>query len=223
MNDPVRRHDLVDDAQRTMQAVALIRLGARLQMLEIECALPYDRLARLYREVRGVAAPKGMLPSSTDWYMTWLANLHASLFHGIYRFLRNDAGCSRLDALVKGYTLYAEHGGAAGIALPLDLTRAWMLVRFIDGGVLDLAPCARCGASFVTYRYALRRHTVCVACRLPARAGKRAVHAPPRVDPVAPCATRQDARATIMSRCKGGTVATRGCGAGGWRGERDAG
>lgn len=202
MNDPATRRGLADDAQRTMQAATLIRLGARLQMLEIECALPHDHLARLYREVRGVAAPKGMLPSSTDWYMTWRANLHASLFHGIYRFLRNDAGCARLDALIKAYMLYAEHAAAADVALPLDLTRAWMLVRFVDGAVLELAPCVHCGASFVTYRHALRRHPVCVACRLPARAGKGAA--------AAQRATRQDRRTPIRPRSEPGAVGARG-------------
>lgn len=141
MNGRAGRHGLADDAQLTMHAAALIRLGARLQMLEVECGLPRDRLVRLYREVRGVAAPKGLLPSSIDWYMTWFANLHASLFHSIYRFLRNQAGCTRLEALVKAYTLYAEQGDAACRALPLDLTRAWMLVRFVDAGVLDIAHC----------------------------------------------------------------------------------
>ncbi|WP_430494534.1 FlhC family transcriptional regulator, partial [Burkholderia sp. BCCCDS18] len=160
MNGRAGRLGLADDAQLTMHAAALIRLGARLQMLEIECGLPRDRLVRLYREVRGVAAPKGLLPSSIGWYMTWFANLHASLFHSIYRFLRNQAGCTRLEALVKAYTLYAEQGDAACRALPLDLTRAWMLVRFVDAGVLDIAHCRDCGAAFITYRHALRRHPV---------------------------------------------------------------
>ena len=206
------RHGLADDAQRTMHAAALIRLGARLQMLEIECGLPRDRLVRLYREVRGGAAPKGLLPSSTDWYMTWFANIHASLFHSIYRFLRNQAGCSRLDALVKAYTLYAEHADAARRALPLDLTRAWMLVRFVDAGVLDIARCRDCGAAFITYRHALRRHPVCVACRLPARAGKCAVAAPQRTTPDARHARRQHARAAVAA-CPDSLTATGGASA----------
>ncbi|VWC74856.1 transcriptional activator FlhC [Burkholderia lata] len=210
------RHGLADDAQLTMHAAALIRLGARLQMLEIECGLPRDRLVRLYREVRGVAAPKGLLPSSIDWYMTWFANLHASLFHSIYRFLRNQAGCPRLEALVKAYTLYAEQGDAACCALPLDLTRAWMLVRFVDAGVLDIARCRDCGAAFITYRYALRRHPVCVACRLPARAGKRAGAAPQRASADARHARRKDAR-TAVAACRDGLAAT-----GGASGERHA-
>ncbi|VWC59459.1 FlhC family transcriptional regulator [Burkholderia lata] len=207
MSGRAGRHALADDAQLTMHAAALIRLGARLQMLEIECALPREHLVRLYREVRGVAAPKGLLPSSIDWYMTWLANIHASLFHSIYRFLRNQAGCPRLEALVKAYTLYAEQGDAACCALPLDLTRAWMLVRFVDAGVLDIARCRDCGAAFITYRYALRRHPVCVACRLPARAGKRAVGTPRRAAPDTRHARRQDAHAVVASgRGSGGAA-----------------
>ncbi|WP_346779013.1 FlhC family transcriptional regulator [Burkholderia sp. Ac-20384] len=216
MSGRAGRHGLADDVQLTMHAAALIRLGARLQMLEIECALPREHLVRLYREVRGVAAPKGLLPSSIDWYMTWLANIHASLFHNIYRFLRNQAGCPRLEALVKAYTLYAEQGDAARRALPLDLTRAWMLVRFVDAGMLDIARCRDCGAAFITYRYALRRHPVCVACRLPARAGKRAVAAPQRATADTRHARRQDAR-TVVVACRDGSTTT-----GGASGERHA-
>ena len=100
--------------------------------------------------------------------MTWFANLHASLFHSIYRFLRNQAGCTRLEALVKAYTLYAEQGDATCRALPLDLTRAWMLVRFVDAGVLDIARCGDCGAAFTATRCAgirVRRLPAAGACR----------------------------------------------------------
>ncbi|WP_176048285.1 flagellar transcriptional regulator FlhC [Burkholderia sp. BCC1644] len=164
---------LADNARLVLDAVTLIRLGARPQMLEIELALPHERLVRLYREVRGVPPPKGLLPFSSDWYMTWMANIHASLFHNIYSFLRIDARCSRLDALVKAYGLYAGRCGAARCDPLLDLTRAWMLVRFVDGGVLSTARCVRCHAAFVIHRHDLRPNRVCVACRPPARAGKR--------------------------------------------------
>lgn len=171
--DAAHAASLADHARLVLDAVTLIRLGARPQMLEIELALPHERVARLYREVRGVPPPKGLLPFSSDWYMTWMANIHASLFHNIYSFLRIDAQCSRLDALVKAYGLYAERCGAAHCDPLLDLTRAWMLVRFVDGGVLSTARCVRCHAAFVIHRHDLRPNRVCVACRPPARAGKR--------------------------------------------------
>ncbi|WP_321806913.1 flagellar transcriptional regulator FlhC [Burkholderia sp. BCC1993] len=177
---PVHAASLADDAQHVLEAVTLIRLGARPQMLEIELSLPHERLVRLYREVRGVAPPKGLLPFSSDWYMTWKANIHASLFHNVYRFLRSNAQCARLDALVKAYEWYASRCGAAHCEPLLDLTRAWLLIRFVDGGVLSTARCVRCDAAFVTYRHDLRANRVCVACRPPARAGKRAGRTKPQ-------------------------------------------
>ncbi|HDR8856219.1 TPA: flagellar transcriptional regulator FlhC [Burkholderia territorii] len=170
---PTHAARLADDAKHVLQAATLIRLGARPQMLEIELSLPHERLVRLYREVRGVAPPKGLLPFSSDWYMTWKANIHASLFHNAYRFLRSDAKCARLDALVKAYEWYATRCDAAHCEPLLDLTRAWLLIRFVDGGVLSTARCIRCNAAFVTHRHDLRPNRVCVACRPPARAGKR--------------------------------------------------
>ncbi|KVK96628.1 flagellar transcriptional regulator FlhC [Burkholderia cepacia] len=182
MSDGPHGASVADDAQHILDAAALIRLGARPQMLEIELALPHERLVRLYREVRGVPPPKGLLPFSSDWYMTWAANVHASLFHNIYRFLRSNAGCSRLDALVKAYALYATRCDAACRAPLLDLTRAWMLIRFFDGGVLATARCVRCDAAFVIHRHDTRPNRVCVVCRPPARAGKGAGRAKPASD-----------------------------------------
>jgi flagellar transcriptional activator FlhC len=170
----VSKTSLAEDAQQMFRAIALIELGARMQVLETELTLPRDRLIRLYREVTGVSPPKGMLPSSADWYMTWMANIHASLFYNIYTFLKSEAQCSHLDALTKGYRLYRDHCTSAGFNSELDLTRAWTLVRFFNGGILDLTPCCRCGGKFVAYKYDLATAKVCVACQPPSRAGKSA-------------------------------------------------
>ena len=59
--------------------VTLINLGARLQVLESETDLSYERLLRLYKEVSGKSPSKGQLPFSTDWFMTWQPNIHATL------------------------------------------------------------------------------------------------------------------------------------------------
>ena len=49
------------EADDILLASSMISLGARLQVLET--SLSHDRLARLYREIRGCSPPKGMLPS----------------------------------------------------------------------------------------------------------------------------------------------------------------
>ena len=64
-------------------------------MLESETELSRERLLRLYKELRGKSPPKGMLPFSTDWFMTWQPNIHASLFLTIYRYLRAAASSTR--------------------------------------------------------------------------------------------------------------------------------
>ena len=72
------------EADDILLASSMITLGARLQVLEAETSLSHDRLARLYREIRGCSPPKGMLPFSVDWFMTWLPNIHSSLFYNVY-------------------------------------------------------------------------------------------------------------------------------------------
>ena len=64
------KKSVAKEAEEILLATDMIRLGARLQVMQAETSLSYDRLARLYREVRGCSPPKGMLPFSIDWFMT---------------------------------------------------------------------------------------------------------------------------------------------------------
>ena len=98
------KKSLTKDAEEVFRAIALIELGARMQVLESELSLSRDRMIRLFREIKGVSPPKGMLPFSADWYMTWLANIHSSMFYNMYRFMLVEANesekynaCSRQD------------------------------------------------------------------------------------------------------------------------------
>ena len=86
----MRNKSVISEARDIRLAVELIQLGARLQMLEAETNLSRERLLKLYKEVRGVSPPKGMLPFSTDWFMTWQPNVHASLFMAYFRFLERN-------------------------------------------------------------------------------------------------------------------------------------
>src|ERR1700678_2081248 len=89
-------------------AIELIELGARLQLLEAETSLSRDRLIKLYKELKGVSPPKGMLPFSTDWFITWQPNIHSSLFIGIHRYLQEHAKIKGIEAIMKAYKLYQE-------------------------------------------------------------------------------------------------------------------
>src|ERR1700740_790738 len=105
-------------------AIELIELGARLQLLEAETSLSRDRLIKLYKEVKGESPPKGMLPFSTDWFMSWQPNIHSSLFVDIHRYLVEHGGASGPEAIIKSYRLYLEHLQVHGLEQVLSLTRA---------------------------------------------------------------------------------------------------
>lgn len=168
----MRNKSVVTEAREIQIAVELINLGARLQVLQEETALSRERLLKLYKEVKGESPSKGMLPYSTDWFMSWLPNIHSSLFMDIYQFLIKHANVSGVEALIKGYRLYLEQIEVSGGEPELSITRAWFLIRFFDAKMLELTTCQECGGHFVTHTDELHKDYVCGICRPPSRAGK---------------------------------------------------
>jgi flagellar transcriptional activator FlhC len=99
---------ILTEARDIERAVQLINLGARLQVLESETNLSYERLLRLYKEVAGKSPSKGQLPFSTDWFLTWQPNIHSSLFANIHEYLSKAAALDDIDVVIKAYKLYTE-------------------------------------------------------------------------------------------------------------------
>ena len=169
----MRGKSVVLDACGVQKAYELIKLGARLQLLEAETDLSRERLLRLYKEVKGVSPPRGMLPFSTDWFLTWQPNVHASVFINVHRYLVANTGLQSIDALTTSYKLYVEHIEANGLDRVLSLTRAWTLLRFFESKMLTTAACTLCSGHFVANPLDLTTDYVCGLCRMPSRAGKR--------------------------------------------------
>ncbi|MFP4137024.1 MAG: flagellar transcriptional regulator FlhC [Halomonas sp.] len=163
---------LLKEMQQVQLAIDLIELGARLQVLETETELSRTRLVRLFKEIRGMSPPKGMLPFSTDWFITWMPNIHSSLFYNIYARLREDHGCERLTAFIKAYRLYIEQIDSDDAEAVLGLTRAWTLIRFFESDLLQLSACTRCSGRFVAHAHSPTHDYVCGICQPPSRAGK---------------------------------------------------
>ncbi|MBV6273149.1 flagellar transcriptional regulator FlhC [Alcaligenaceae bacterium CGII-47] len=166
------------EADEILLATEMIRLGARLQVLQAETSLSYDRLARLYREVRGASPPKGMLPFSVDWFMTWLPNIHSSMFYSIYHYMDRVTPAKKSYALVESYKLYLEQSAAGSqpgeeqTEPVLSFTRAWMLIRFFDSGMVQQSRCERCTGAFIAHAHDPQTGFVCAICKPPPRAGK---------------------------------------------------
>lgn len=169
---PGKKKSVVSESRQLQLAIELIDLGARLQVLEAETDLSHERLIKLYKELKGMSPPKGMLPFSTDWFITWMPNIQSSLFINVYRFMTKHAGLGGIEAQIKAYRLFLEHIRAQNLECELSFTRAWSLVRFFAADMLRTAPCTRCGGDFVVHTHELYKHYVCGLCNPPSRAGK---------------------------------------------------
>jgi len=167
-----RIKSIVDESRQIERAVELIKLGARLQILESETDMSYERLLRLYKEVAGKSPSKGQLPFSTDWFMTWQPNIHSSLFLNIHEYLNKTAELEEIDLVIKAYKLYLEQTSALGLEPMLSITRAWRLVKFVDNGMVTMTACKTCRGHFVTHAHEIAKHYECGLCNPPARAGK---------------------------------------------------
>jgi flagellar transcriptional activator FlhC len=173
MTDRPRR--LLDEHRDLQKAIELISLGARLQVVESEIPdISRPKLIRLYKDLQGQSPPKGLLPFSTDWFLTWQPNIQASLFYGVFHQLQRDnPESNRLDLLIAAYRLYREQVQHCPEAVVLGITRVWTLLRFFESKLLDLALCTRCDGRFIVHAHSPVRQFVCGICQPPSRAGKR--------------------------------------------------
>ncbi len=166
---------ILQEAKDIQLAMELISLGARLPILESETGISRNRLIKLYKEVRGMPPPKGLLPFSADWFLTWEQNIHSSIFYNIYLSLLKVEEVPSIFILTKSYRLYLElcPKGQGEVGPVLGLTRAWILLRFIDSQLLGHTRCTSCGGAFITYAYHPSTMFLCSFCNPPSRAIKK--------------------------------------------------
>ncbi len=163
---------ILSEGKQIQLATELVRLGARLQVLEASTTLSRERLVKLYKEVKGASPPKGMLPYSEDWFTGWQPNMHASLFINIYNYITRYTKVRDIDAIIKSYQLYLEHIEANHLQRVLSFTRAWTLVRFVESKVLSVTSCVKCAGNFLVHSLDIQSNHVCGLCHVPSRAGK---------------------------------------------------
>lgn len=165
---------LLNEIHEVNIAMELITLGARMQVLETETSLSRRRLLRLYKEMRGCPPPKGMLPFSEDWFMSWEQNIHSSMFYNIYLYLKGTQKGRPIETLMKTYRLYLEQCHSNTDEKPvLGLTRAWTLLRFIDCGIISRKACCVCQGGFVVSTEFIKNPFTCSLCSPPSRALKK--------------------------------------------------
>lgn len=166
---------MLHDAAEILSAGELIRLGARLPLLESVTALSRRRLTRLYKQIIGTPPPTGQLPFSADWFINWQHNLHATAFFHIWLRIQPQHKASMAAGLLSAYRVYLEHC-PPGCVTPLTLTRAWVLIRFCQAELLALFPCGYCGGKFIHHSHQPQGSFICCFCHPPSRAHYRRQH-----------------------------------------------
>lgn len=170
----LQEKSIMSEIKDTHIAMQLINFGARMQVLESETSLSRRKLLKLYKELKGESPAKGMLPFSADWYMAWEQNIHSSIFYNIYLYLQKVEPGRSVEVMLKAFRLYMEHGLTEEDEEPvLGLTRAWTLLRYIDGGMLKQTQCDCCGGNFITTPEHMFNGFTCSLCVPPSRALKR--------------------------------------------------
>lgn len=166
-----KSNSVTDDLSQISMAADLIKHQPRLQMLTELTNLSRDRLLNLYKEINNASPTKGQLPFSTDYFLVWNGNVHASLFYNRYLWFKSNSSLPMGAMLAKAYSYYKDELAAMQIPIELSITRAWMLVKYFDAGMLTLTPCVQCGGHFVTDTYDLQAGYCCGFCKKPPRAG----------------------------------------------------
>lgn len=166
-----KANSVTEDLSQIEMAVELIKHQPRLQMLTELTSLSRERLLNLYKEINQSSPTKGQLPFSTDYFLVWNGNVHASLFYNRYLWFKKHSNLPMGAMLAKAYTYYQTELKAMQIPVELSITRAWMLVKYFDAGMLTLTACVQCGGHFVTNPYDLQTGYCCGFCKKPPRAG----------------------------------------------------
>lgn len=176
------KQTLLTQAKVVEAAAELIRLGARMQVLENMTPMPREKLLRLYKEIKGEAPPRGMLPFSTEWFLEWQPAMHSALYLTHRNELRRLSGLAGAATAATNplwhmpitYKAYLESVKSCGLEPVLTLTRAWSLERFLGSRMLKEVSCRRCGGVFLGHAHDIERGFVCGLCKVPPRAGKTA-------------------------------------------------
>ena len=164
---------IIQKYKEVQLATRLISLGARIQMLESETDLSRGKLIKLYKEIQGCPPPKGLLPFSTTWFMTWEPNIHSSIFYNAYHFLVKHGSKPGIQTILKAYQLYLEQCSFSHENEPvLGITRAWILVKFVESNVMQQSCCKECHGRFITHAYQPYNSFICSLCQPPSRAEK---------------------------------------------------
>ena len=132
-------------AKNTLEAVQLVRLGARAALVCQLTGLTKKVVDRLYPSLTGRSSPSGQVPFTDTWYMrSNQRKLHANVVWHLYQHLGRNRH-STASELISVYQAYKQIVGTP----QLTLTRAFFVPRLIAINAWYEQTCDHCTMSYI--------------------------------------------------------------------------
>lgn len=131
-------------------AERLIRKGMRLPLIHSMTGVCLSRLRKLHQEINGNSAPPGRTPKYAH---ALIKNREQALeaakfisFYHISNYGNGTGGCGVMnpEVLLESFILYAET-----TKTPLNINRAWLIIRDLENGQLRSRRCNKCGIIYL--------------------------------------------------------------------------
>ena len=141
----LRNIEVVTQARNSLEAVHLVRLGARAALVCQLTGLTKTVVSRLYPLVTGMPSPPGQAPFTDTWYLKSNRRmLHANVVWHLYQHLEK-IGRSTSSVLIHVYEAYME----IMVAPLLTITRAFFVPRLVTINTWYEQSCDHCGTSYI--------------------------------------------------------------------------
>jgi len=137
--------EVVSQARRSLEAVHLIRLGARAKLVCQLTGLGKKTVSALYPRLTGLPSPSGQVPFTDTWYLrSNLRTLHANVVWQLYQHFGRigDTGSSLVIHVYQTYLQITEEP-------ILTLTRAYFVPRLISINAWYEQSCTHCGMRYI--------------------------------------------------------------------------
>jgi hypothetical protein len=137
--------DVVNQAQHTLEAVHLVKLGARASLVCKLTGLTKKVVSGLYPRLTGTSSPPGQVPFTDTWYLKCNRRLlHANL---VWRLFQRLGKIKRTAAKVLIH-VYEAYMGIVDKPL-LNLTRAFFVPRLVRIKAWYEQTCDHCSMSYI--------------------------------------------------------------------------
>ncbi len=152
--------ELCAQTTRALEAIALIRLGARAGLVSQLTGLEKTVAKRFYRQLHGRPSPAGLLPFTDTWYLRNPQRmLQAAVVWGLTRRFGQTVSspAGQLIQIYESYTTLTPRP-------LLDIARVAFVPRLVEMGVWQEKRCVYCSTPYLAPVGI--HHGVCPGCQL---------------------------------------------------------